>query len=117
MSEDPLVIYTDGRCEPDPSGVATLGFIAKHGDKEIHSHNAFVCSGPGACSAVAEYSAVISALEWLLGSTYRDQEVVIRTDAQQIAYQIVGSYTVRPTPRRPARLTTYSRASENTWFG
>ncbi len=40
---------------------------------------------------MAEYRAVISALEWLLGSEYSDQMVVIRSDSQQIVYQIKGS--------------------------
>ncbi len=96
MSNDPLVIYCDGFCEPNPGGVATIGWIAKRGDDEIHSHCAFACSGPDANSGMAEYRAVISALEWLLGSEYSDQMVVIRSDSQQIVYQIKGSYEVRP---------------------
>jgi ribonuclease HI len=82
------ISYNGAICEPNPGGVATIGWIAKRGDDEIHSHCAFACSGPDANSGMAEYRAVISALEWLLGSEYSDQIVVIRSDSQQIVYQI-----------------------------
>jgi ribonuclease HI len=45
---------------------------------------------------MAEYVAVISALEWLLGSRYSDRMGIIRSDSQQIIGQIGGSYEVRP---------------------
>lgn len=96
MIEDPFIIYCDGFCEPNPGGVATYGWIAKRGDEKIHSHCDTACSGPDANSSIAEYRAVISALEWLLESNYSDQMVVIRSDSQQIVYQIKGSYKVRP---------------------
>jgi ribonuclease HI len=96
MSEDPLIIYCDGFCDPNPGGIATYGWIAKQGDREIHSHCGFSCSGPDANNAVAEYVAVISALEWLLGSKHSDREGIIKSDSQQIIGQIKGSYEVRP---------------------
>ncbi len=44
MNKVPLLINCDGLCEPNPDGIATFGWIAKQGNKEIHSHNAFVAS-------------------------------------------------------------------------
>ncbi len=95
MNKDPLVINCDGLCEPNPGGIATFGWIAKQGNKEIHSHNAFVASGQGATNNLAEYSAVISALEWLMGSKYNDRSLTIRTDSQLVVRQINGVYAVR----------------------
>jgi ribonuclease HI len=95
VAKEPLVINCDGLCEPNPGGIATFGWIARQCGEEIHSHNAFVRSGEGATNNLAEYSAVISALEWLLGSKYSGQRLVVRTDSQLVINQINGIYAVR----------------------
>jgi ribonuclease HI len=106
MNKNSLVINCDGLCEPNPGGIATFGWVAKQGDKEIHSHNAFVRSGAGATNNLAEYSAVISALEWLLGSRYNDRHLIIKTDSQLVVRQINGIYAVRS----PAIMPLYQKA-------
>ncbi|WP_156896820.1 reverse transcriptase-like protein, partial [Desulfovirgula thermocuniculi] len=67
-----------------------------------------VCSGPGATNNVAEYTAVIRALEWLLESGYRDEEVEVCSDSQLCIYQLRGEYAVKS----PRVAPLYRRAKE-----
>jgi ribonuclease HI len=120
MVKCPLVINCDGLCEPNPGGIATFGWIAKQGDREIHSHNAFVASGQDATNNLAEYRAVISALECLLGSRYGAHKVIVRTDSQLVVKQINGIYAVRsasiiPLHQKVTELTRFFNSLSVEW--
>ena len=97
-----VIVYCDGLCEPrNPGGTATYGWVAYVGGEKIHEECAVVCSGPGATNNVAEYSAVIAALEWLVQEGYIKEKIRVRSDSQLCMYQLDGVYAVRSERIRP----------------
>lgn len=97
-----VITYCDGLCEPrNPGGIATYGWVAYLNGEKIHEECAVVCSGPGATNNVAEYSAVIAALEWLVKKGYARESIKIRSDSQLCMYQLDGIYAVRSERIRP----------------
>jgi len=93
-----LVTYYDGACEPkNPGGIATYGFVVyKNGDKIGEGRG--LAAEPwseGATNNVAEYTAMIQALKWLLEHGYADAKVLVRGDSQLSIRQMQGLYEVR----------------------
>lgn len=104
-----IVVNCDGLCEPvNPGGTACYGWVAYRGSERLGEGCGVVCSGLGATNNVAEYAAVIRALEWLLESGYRDEEIELRSDSQLCIYQLRGEYAVRS----PRVMPLYRRARE-----
>lgn len=95
MHRSPITVYCDGLCEPNPGGIATCGWVVYRGKRRLKKFCSLVCSGPGATNNLAEYSAVISALEWLLDKDLHDRQIEICTDSQLVAYQLTGRYSVK----------------------
>jgi len=102
-----MVIYLnfDGLCEPkNPGGVATYGFVIRDENGKI------ICEGKGVIGAgfmgddvtnnVAEYTALIKALECLNKNNLNDK-VVIMGDSQLVIKQLKGEYKVRSERIRP----------------
>lgn len=104
-----IYLYCDGLTEPvNPGGIACYGWVAYRDGERLAEGSAVVCSGPGATNNVAEYSAVIAGLEWLLKNGYQREEVVVRSDSQLCIYQLAGRYAVRS----PRLWPLFSRARE-----
>lgn len=98
------VLYCDGACEPkNPGGVATYGWVAYWNGKRARSGYGVVCQGEGATNNVAEYTAVIRALEYLKGKGYGGQ-VKIYTDSQLIVNQINGLWRVNKPALRELKI-------------
>lgn len=94
-----VVVNCDGLCEPrNPGGTACFGWVAYEDGEKIAEDCGVACSGPEATNNVAEYTAVIKALEWLLESGYSKEKIEVRSDSQLCIYQITGTYEVR-SPR------------------
>ena len=109
-----MVLYLnfDGLCEPkNPGGVATYGFVVRDENGKI------VCEGKGVVGAgfmgddvtnnVAEYTALIKALECLREKGIKDK-VIIMGDSQLVIRQLKGEYKVRSERIKPL----YRRARE-----
>jgi ribonuclease HI len=97
-----ITVFCDGLCEPrNPGGTACYGWAAYRDGKKLYEDCAVVCSGPEATNNVAEYSAVIAALEWLIANDYSEEKVAICSDSQLCIYQLDGSYAVRSARVRP----------------
>lgn len=97
-----IKVNCDGLCEPvNPGGTACYGWVAYRGREKLGEGYGVICSGPGATNNVAEYTAVIKALEWLLESGYRDEEIELRSDSQLCIYQLQGVYGVHSDRIRP----------------
>lgn len=98
-SEEAIVVYFDGLCEPkNPGGVATYGFLIIKSGKKIHHGHGLADAKPWtneASNNVAEYSALIHALEWLLSENYNQSPVIIRGDSKLIINQITGIFKVK----------------------
>lgn len=97
-----ITVYFDGLCEPvNPGGIATYGFVIYRDNSLIHSEGGFIGAGylgNDVTNNVAEYTALIKALEWLLENGYSDEELVIRGDSQLTIRQLKGEYSVH-SPR------------------
>jgi ribonuclease HI len=112
IKKKPITVYCDGLCEPNPGGVATCGWVAYRGDKRIKKHHTFVFCGPGATNNIAEYNAVLSALEWLLQHGHNDRDITIKTDSQLVVNQINGSYSVKAVNLIPLHKKAVNLAKE-----
>jgi len=97
-----ITVNCDGLCEPvNPGGTACYGWVAYRGGEKLGEGCGVVCSGPGATNNVAEYTAVIKALEWMLENGHRNEEIEVRSDSQLCIYQLQGLYSVRSERVRP----------------
>lgn len=116
-----IVIYCDGLVEPvNPGGIACYGWVAYRGGERLGRGSAVVCSGPNATNNVAEYSAVIAGLEWLLSQGFAGEEIAVRSDSQLCIYQLSGRYAVhserlRPLFRRARRLASQFKKVRFEW--
>lgn len=93
-----VVVNCDGLCEPvNPGGTATYGFVARRGPELLTEDCGVVAKGPAATNNLAEYTAVIKALEWAVEALATGEPVTIRTDSQLVVNQVNGEWAV-PSP-------------------
>lgn len=94
-----LFVYFDGLCEPkNPGGVATYGLVIQKDNKIIFEDCGLAEAEPwsdDASNNVAEYSAILRALEWLDENKQHDSHIVIRGDSKLIVSQLRGEYKVK----------------------
>jgi len=102
-----IEVYYDGLCEPvNPGGIATYGFIIydmsdPENKMKIHEDFGVVgagCLGDDTTNNVAEYTALIKALEWLIQNNFTKSSVEVKGDSQLSIRQLNGIYAVR-SPR------------------
>jgi len=114
-----IEVYYDGLCEPvNPNGIATYGFVIydnrSPSDRvRIYDGCGFVgagCLGDDVTNNVAEYTALIRALEWLVDNGMVDRQVEVKGDSQLTIRQLNGIYMVRS----PRIIPLYRRAIELT---
>ena len=80
-----IEIYFDGACGPiNPGGKAGYGFAVKEGGKEIYTQFGFIGEGAGMTNNVAEYMALIKALEYLVKNQIHRQRVCAFGDSKMI---------------------------------
>lgn len=93
-----IEVYFDGLCQPvNPGGIACYAFVVKKDDETIHSDYG-VAGEPfsqDSTNNVAEYTALIRALEWLVASNLVGDKVVIKSDSQLVVNQLDGSFKVK----------------------
>lgn len=92
-------IYFDGASKPvNPSGIATYGFIVYENSKKVYEEYGLVgagCLGHDVTNNVAEYTALIRALEWLVEYKESYKRVVIKGDSKLVIMQLRNLYSVR----------------------
>lgn len=119
-----IEVYFDGACEPvNPGGVATYGFVIYRDGAKLHEGCGVVgCGalGDDVSNNVAEYTALIKALEWLLDNGFAGEDVVVKGDSQLAIRQVNGYYSVRapriiPLYRRVMALKSRFRNIRFTW--
>ena len=89
-----LIINCDGGSRGNP-GPAAAAFVVGDSGKEIHSQSKFLGT---TTNNVAEYSAVIMALEWLSkesGIMNQESGITFILDSELIVRQINGVYKVK----------------------
>jgi len=89
-------VYSDGACEPvNPKGIATYGYVIYINNKRVREDYGVVAIGEGATNNVAEYTAVIKALEYLIFTGKNNYKVTVYSDSQLLIRQLNGVYEVR----------------------
>jgi ribonuclease HI len=84
-----IEVYFDGLCQPvNPGGIACYAFVVKNEGKTIHSDYGLAAEpfSKDATNNVAEYTALVKALEWLLANNL---------DSQLVVKQLSGDYKVK----------------------
>jgi ribonuclease HI len=93
-----IEVYIDGLCQPiNPGGIACYAFIVKSKGKIIHRDYG-VAGEPfskDSTNNVAEYTALIKALEWLVANNFASEKVEIKSDSQLVVNQLEGKYKVK----------------------
>lgn len=88
---EPIVLYCDGLCEPNPGGWACWGWLAYDpAGVLIGEGQACLRPAPENTNNTAEYSAVLAALRWAYQTGYR--AATVRTDSQLVVKQVRGEY-------------------------
>ncbi|RLI75650.1 ribonuclease H [Archaeoglobales archaeon] len=93
-----IEIYFDGACEPwNPKGIATYGYVVIKNGKTIKKGKGLACEPFSYQSSnnVAEYTAMIKALEFLVSNGLTDDEVIVKGDSQLTIRQMNGVYSVK----------------------
>jgi ribonuclease HI len=93
-----IEVYFDGLCQPiNPGGISCYAFVVKSGGRLLHSDYG-VAGEPfsdESTNNVAEYTAFIKALQWLLENNLGRAKVEIKSDSQLIVNQLTGDYKVK----------------------
>lgn len=88
-----FIIYCDGLCEPNPKGIGCWAFLVLCPKSHlIHQEYGNIGNGEGVTNNVAEFQAVLKALDWLI-SVQDDYEVEIFTDSQLVVNLANGKWT------------------------
>ncbi|MEM4455402.1 MAG: ribonuclease HI [Thermofilaceae archaeon] len=120
-----ITVYFDGLCEPvNPGGIAAYGFVAYKDGERIAAGKGIVGAGyrgDDVTNNVAEYTALIRALEWLVANGYAGGKLVVKGDSQLVIRQLQGRYAVRsaripPLYRRAVELLSHFPRRRYVWI-
>lgn len=76
-----------------PGGTACYSFIIKKEEKTIRSE--YGLAAINSTNNVAEYTAMIKALEWLHDNNYENKKILIKGDSLLVINQIERNFKVR----------------------
>ena len=102
------VVCCDGSCDPNPGGAAGYGFVVFAGIRRLHAEAGPVGRGEGMTNNVAEYAALVRALEHLRPQLRPADQLEIRADSELLVRQLNGVYAVRA----PTIARLHARAKE-----
>lgn len=91
-----IKINIDGCCEPiNPGGHAGYGYSIFNDDACLNEFSGFIEQSPFNSSNVAEYKALITALEWLNDNGFNDDSIEIRSDSKLLVKQMQGKWGIK----------------------
>ena len=119
-----IVVYFDGACEPiNPKGIATYGYVIYRDEQKITEGSGLACEpfSWNSSNNVAEYTALVKALEYLVENGLTDKQVVVRGDSQLVIRQMIGRYSVKserikPLYEKAVELTSKFKEIEFEWI-
>lgn len=93
MKVEDLLIYTDGGSRGNP-GLAACSFVAIYNGKILIKKSKFLNT---ATNNIAEYNAVILALEWILENRniFQNKRVLFNLDSELVVRQLNGVYKIK----------------------
>jgi ribonuclease HI len=93
-----IEVYFDGLCQPiNPGGISCYAFVVKSGGRTIYTDYG-VAGEPfseDSTNNVAEYMALVKALQWLLENNLGSSKVEVKSDSKLIVNQLTGDYKVK----------------------
>jgi ribonuclease HI len=90
--ENKIIIYCDGGSRGNP-GKSAAAFVVVEDGKVIHSEANYLGIKT---NNFAEYSAVLSALNWIGENTDKiNKEIIFNLDSELVVKQIIGLYKVK----------------------
>jgi len=102
------IVYVDGLTEPvNPGGITTYAFVVYREGEKVYEERKFIGSGKGFSNNVAEYSALVAAMKWLIANGQTDQ-VEIRSDSKLLVNQMRGEWNAK----RGLYIETYKMAKQ-----
>ena len=107
-----IEVWVDGLCEPiNPGGTACIGYVIKKGGKVLAKISQVVGRGEDMTNNVAEYTALIRALERIMQLGLARQETLVRSDSRLVVNQMNGKWEVKaplilPLYRKAKTMTT-----------
>ena len=93
-----IKVYFDGLCQPvNPGGIACYAFVVKSDGETIHSDYGLAAEpfSQDATNNVAEYTALVKALEWLIANNFSSGKVEVIGDSEFVVNQQNGKYKVK----------------------
>lgn len=90
--------YFDGLCLPrNPGGIACYAYLVFADGKEVRRDFGLAAEplSEHATNNVAEYTALIKALEWLVENGHASRRVEVRGDSQLVVKQMNGEYRIK----------------------
>ncbi|MDF2727424.1 MAG: putative ribonuclease [Nitrososphaera sp.] len=93
-----IEVYFDGLCQPiNPGGISCYAFLVKSGGRTIYSDYGIAVEpfSQDSTNNVAEYTALVKALQWLLEKNLGSTKVEVKSDSQLIVNQLTGDYKVK----------------------
>jgi ribonuclease HI len=91
-----IEVYVDGLCEPvNPCGTATFGYVIKRGNATIDSGYGIIGKGEGMTNNVAEYNALIRALERIKQLNLDNEKIIIKSDSKLVVNQMKKSWKTK----------------------
>ena len=107
-----IEVWIDGCCMPvNPEGTACLGYVMKRNGMVIAQGSQIVGEGKGMTSNVAEYHALIRALEEIHQRKFENETILIKSDSNLLVNQMnedwkVKAPLIKPLYWKARRLTT-----------
>lgn len=99
-----MEIFFDGACAPwNPGGIASYGFVLLRAGKVLEEGKGTV-GAPGTAEStnnVAEYTALLKALEVIRKHTAGGEQILIHGDSQLVIRQLEGKYAVNAAHLKP----------------
>ncbi len=93
-----IEVYFDGLCQPiNPGGISCYAFVVKSGGRTIYTDYG-VAGEPfseDSTNNVAEYTALVKALQWLLENNLGSSKIEVKSDSKLIVNQLTGDYKVK----------------------
>lgn len=91
-------VFFDGLCQPvNPRGIACYGFLVKREDETIYKERGLAAEpfSEGATNNIAEYTALVRALEWLVANKHESEPVRVKGDSRLVINQMIGEFKVK----------------------
>jgi len=104
-----IEVWTDGLCEPiNPGGTGCAGYVIKKNGRVVEKGSESLGASKDMTNNVAEYSALIRALQTLRKLGLDQEKILVRSDSKLLVSQMKGEWKVKGARIVPL----HSRAAE-----